>query len=332
MKKILYLSLFLTVNFSFGQNIFELFKVQNMLDDAVKYSDNYLSPATNAAIYQSSTSWITTAKPKKLWDVTFELHGNFFVVPKKDRSFVYKNSDYSFFQLQNTSEAELPTAIGSNQQYDISGTIFGNEIKLRTPEGVNREVISYPYLHVALGLPFGLELVTRTSTITKLGEGNYFIYGYGLKCNLSRYFKKLMDSKINIALMPVYSREDLSVNFLNIPSNVGNFGINKVSSKVDTYHCNLAISKEFKNFEIIAVGIANYSNFQYELSNSGITDVSALPFAELLNPYVDKLESPKVNFLGEITANYSYNKFSVITSLALGKFVNGNIGFAYRVN
>ena len=72
----------------------------HFLDDAVMYSDKYITPATDAAVYQASSNWITSPKKRKLFDVTLSVHGNLFFVPKSDRSFEIKNSDFSFFSIQ----------------------------------------------------------------------------------------------------------------------------------------------------------------------------------------------------------------------------------------
>jgi hypothetical protein len=88
-----------------------------------------------------------------------------FFVPKSDRSFTIANSDFQFLQLEGTqTTAIVPTAIGNDDTYYLVGDLDGQQVRLKTPKGVNQETINYPYLDVSLALPSGTELTGRFST------------------------------------------------------------------------------------------------------------------------------------------------------------------------
>lgn len=320
------------VNNVFSQGIFDLFKIQNMFDDVANYSEKYVSPATDGAIYLSSTGWINSAKKKKLWDLNIGISGNYFVVPKKDRLFTIKDSDFKFFDIENVSETQVPTAFGNNNQVYLVGSLFGNEMRIKTPKGVNQDYIFYPHLNINLGLPYGFELVTRTSSVSSFGDGKYQIYGYGLKHNLSQYFSKLEAKKFYFSIMPLYSREEIKINYLELPSNLGELGLNRIGTKIDTYHLNFAFSKEYRNFEFLGIITANYSNFKYEIERVNKDDTTFLPFDNLANTYFDKLEKPKKNLIYECAINYHLKDFSIVSSFGFGKFMNFNTGLTYKVN
>lgn len=315
-----------------AQGFLDIFKVQNIIDDAVLYSDNYLTPVTNGAVYLASTSWMSSAKKKKLWEVQIGLHNNTFIVPKKDRSFNYSNSQFKFFQLENGASNVLPTAYGNGDQVYLYGELFGNNFRVKTPKGLNKETVNYPYLHVELGLPFGFELITRTSTVTNLKNGYYQVYGYGLKHNISQYFSSFERKDINLSVMSMYSREEVGIDFLDIPSNIGNFGLNKLTSKVNTYHFQISGSKSINKFEFLGSVIGNYSQFDYQVFSSADTETTFLPIEQLFNNQINKIEKPKINVLGEVSVNLTLDNFSIISSLAFGEFFNANIGVQYHVN
>ena len=63
-----------------AQSPSELEQVGYLLNDALFYSEQYIIPATDAAVYLSSSSWVNSPKKKELWDVTLALHGNMFFV------------------------------------------------------------------------------------------------------------------------------------------------------------------------------------------------------------------------------------------------------------
>jgi hypothetical protein len=77
---------------SFSQSIQTIEDIGLFLTDATFYSEKYITPATDAAVYQASSNWMTSPKKRKLYDVTLSLHGNLFFVPKRDRSFEIKTS------------------------------------------------------------------------------------------------------------------------------------------------------------------------------------------------------------------------------------------------
>lgn len=316
-----------------AQGLSDIFKVQNIIDDAVLYSDKYLTPATSGAVYLASTSWMSSAKKKKLWELKLGIHNNTFIVPNKDRSFNYSNNQFKFFKLESgASSNDLPTALGNGDQVYLYGEFFGNNLRVKTPKGINQEVVNYPYLHVELGLPYGFELITRTSTVTNLKNGYYQVYGYGLKHNLSQYFSSFEKKSINLAVMSMYSREEIGIDFLDIPSNIGNFGLNKLTSKVNTYHFQISASKSTKRFEFLGSIIGNYSKFDYSVFALPDTETTFLPVEQLFNTQINKIEEPQINILGEFSVNVSLDKFSIISSFAFGEFINANLGVQYKVN
>lgn len=161
-----------------------------LLNDALLYSNKYITPATDCAVYQASSGWMTSTKKKKLGEVTLGVNANLFFVPKADRTFTASNDDFEFFTIEGQNSVEVPTALGNNDQYYLVGNLGDFEIRLKSPEGVNEETVFYPYLQAGVGLWFGSELLVKFSPKTKLKKGDYQVYGAGLKHNLDQYFSE----------------------------------------------------------------------------------------------------------------------------------------------
>lgn len=125
--------------------------IGHLLNDAIFFSNQYITPATDAAVYQAASGWMTSPKKRKLWDVTLGLHSNVFFVPKRDRSFGIKNSDFSFFQIEGATSATVPTALGNDSQVYLVGDLDGEQIRLKSPEGIDQETVFYPYLQGSVG-------------------------------------------------------------------------------------------------------------------------------------------------------------------------------------
>jgi len=305
------------------------------LNDAVFYSDKYITPATDAAVYQSSSNWMTSPKKRKLFDVTLSVHGNVFFVPKSDRSFEISNSDFSFFTIQdansqNISSAIVPTTLGGSEKYYLVGSIAGNQVKIQTPKGVDSEQIIYPYLQGSIALWKGFEVVTKYSTKVKLKKGDYQVYGLGLKHNFSQYINSLTANKIHLAALVSYSKEDISFDFLDVQTDYGNLGIDRISGLVDTYQFQISGSKEWKNFELMLSSITNTSDFKYKLSGKRGSIEDVIPVQQIFNDRLKQIYKTKINGFTEISGRYQFSKIYVQTTIAFGKFVNSNLSVQYE--
>ena len=304
-----------------------------LLEDALLYSKQYLIPATDGAVYQASSAWMNTAKKRKDWAITIGIHANTFKVPNSDRSFTINNSDFKFLQLEGTAtSAVVPTALGNDDTFVLVGDLDGQQVRLKTPKGVNQEFITYPYLDISFALPNGSEIVGRFSNKTDLKRGDYQVYGFGLKHNLSQYFPKLESKKINISAMSFYSNEDISFDFLDVNTSYGNLGINNLNGIVDTYHYQVSVSKEIKKFEILGSFIVNTSDFNYIVSGEKGAIENTLPVQQIINQLLDTIQKRKTNYIGEVAVNYVLKDFNIMSAFAFGKFINFNIGVSYKVN
>ena len=315
-----------------AQTPLQLEQIGYLLEDALLYSKQYLIPATDGAVYQASSAWMNSAKRKKDWQISVGLHGNTFKVPNSDRSFTINNSDFKFLQLEGATSAEVPTALGNDNSFYLVGDLGGQQVRLKTPKGVNQEFITYPYLDLSFALPSGTELVGRFSTKTDLKRGDYQVYGFGLKHNLSQYFPKLENKKIYISAMSFYSNEDISFDFLDVNTAYGNLGINNLNGIVDTYHYQLSVSKEIKKFEILGSFIVNTSDFNYVVSGEKGEIEKIIPAQYVINQLLDTIQKRKTNYIGEVAMNYSFRDFNFISAFAFGKFINFNAGISYKVN
>lgn len=301
-----------------------------LLNDALLYSDKYITPATDAAVYQASSGWITSTKKKELGEVTFGVNANLFFVPKSDRTFTISNNDFDFFTIEGQNSAQVPTALGNDDQYNLVGDLGGSEVRLKSPEGVNEETVFYPYLQAGIGLWYGTEFLVKFSPKTKLKKGDYQVYGAGLKHNLDQYFSENFNKTIHVSALVAYSKENLSFDFVDIQSAYGTLGINSLGSSIDTYQTQINISKTHKNLEVILGVIFNVSDFNYKFDGEKGTIEDIIPLQDILNERMKDLSKTKRNLMGEFSTRYQFNKFFLQGTIAFGKFVNTNASIQYE--
>ena len=301
-----------------------------LLNDALLYSNKYITPATDGAVYQASSGWVTSTKKKELGEVTFGVNANLFFVPKADRTFIASNSDFEFFSIEGQNSVVVPTALGNNEQYTLVGDLGGSEVRLKSPEGVNEETVFYPYLQAGVGLWYGTELLVKFSPKTQLKKGDYQVYGAGLKHNLDQYFSENFNKTIHLSALVAYSKENLSFDFVDIQSDFGTLGINSLGSSIDTYQTQINISKTHKNLEVIWGVIFNVSDFNYKFDGEKGTIEEIVPLQDILNERMKDLSKTKRNLIGEFSGRYQFSKFFVQGTLAFGKFVNTNVSLQYE--
>lgn len=311
---------------SLSQSIQTYSEVSAFLSDVTFYTQKFITPASDAAVYQASSCWMSTPKTHELFEVTLGVNGNMFFVPQVGRNFQIKNSDFSFFTIENQIEATVPTALGGDSQVYLTGSLLGNKVQIKTPEGMNQEIIFYPYLQGFLALWNGFEIVGKYSTKVKLKYGDYQVYGVGVKYNISQYMPFLENSNVHLAGLLGYSNEKIGFDFVNATTSFGDFGINRIIGDVVTYQFQISASKEWKRFELMLSSITNTSDFKYYLSGNE----SSLPIKSLLNDKLKTLTNPNINSITEISGRYQFSKFYIQTLIAFGKFANLNFAVQYK--
>lgn len=325
---VLVLSAFMKANAQTDPTLEEL---GNMIDDAIFFTDRYITPATDAIAYQAAAGWVSTPKKADRWDVSIGLNFNTFFVPQQERSFVLRNDQLKFFAINEATYADTPTALGNRSAVMLSGSLNGEPVTLESPEGVNRETIFYPYLQGAVGIGFGTEVVARFAPKIVLKHVDFQIYGMGLKHSLSRYFPKMEAARWFLSAMALYSKEDITVEFLDVETAYGNLGLNGLNSNVDSWQFQFSGSKQFGKVEIAASVIGNSSAFEYTVKGKKGEIEEVIPLHDVLNKELDSVDKTKFNVLGEVSGRYGFTKRLFLQGFAaFGKFLNTNVSLQYQ--
>lgn len=303
----------------------------NLINDAVFFTDLYITPATDAAVYQAASGWIVTPQKRKLWDYTIGLNVNSFIVPQSDRTFTVSDSDFSFFTIDGATSATTPSALGDDQFVTLNGELNGQPIVLKSPEGIDRTTVVYPYVQGSVGLLYGTELVMKYAPKTTLKHVVYQVYGAGLKHNLSQYFRNVEKHNVHFAALLAYSKEDISVGFLDVQTEAyGNLGLNSLNSVIDTWQFQVNGSKVFKALELSAGFIVNTSDFEYAIDGKKGDIEQFIPLRQILNSRLYAIRKTKWNYIGEFSTRYNFKPFLVQATFAFGKFVNSNLALQYE--
>ena len=348
MNKFVYFLLFIS---SFGHAQINIESIKNLpefFNDAVFFSDKYVTPATDAAVYQAASAWMYTAQKPKLWSTTFGIHGNFFLVPNTDKEFVLNDSDFKFLKIQNSTSAVVASALGDGNQIAIIDKygLINTKKPILTPKGVDQSSIIYPHLSGSVGLPSGFSLVGKYAPKTKIQKGEYQVYGLGLAYNVSQHMKEIEKDGFYLSFLVTKSKEEISFDFLDVKINdpfsttsgkIYTLGINRINGLVDSWQFQVCGSKKWRNFEFMLTSITNKSDFKYQFSGDRGTIDDVLKFEggssqAFFNKKLESIYKTKFNSIIEVSATYNYRKMYFQSLVAFNKFINANLSVHYKIN
>ncbi len=176
--------------------------------DASTYLENYLEPVYNGLIYNMGNGWYHTGKTHKKFgfDITVNVMASF--VPDSDKTFLFKNSDYTFLELNSGQPTDnLPTSMGpaSNKRIAVKIPIdaLGNTVPLgeqtgfkvasfETLDGIEDELpvaaIPTPMIQVGLGLPSKTDVKLRFMPSVGSKDVTMSLIGVGLQHDVLQHF------------------------------------------------------------------------------------------------------------------------------------------------
>lgn len=329
----LVLGVFFFSNVGFSQTYIE--DVESFLLDMVYISNQYVSPAADASVYQSSSSWHNSAKSLEKFEVDISLHFNVLPIPEKQRQFEVSNSDFVSIQFQDGSQSgSIPTALGGDTDTFFDFFIDGDPYEFQAFEGAKETVLYYPYIQASIGLWKETELTVQFIPEIKISESGYQTFGGAIKHNLSQYFRNVDDgSGFEFAAQIGYSKF-LSKIFFDefvIESTDPNSGneplavLNSLDVDSNTWLFQLIGSKQINNIEFMASMALATNKFDYTM---GGEDSLVL---DLLNQSFKALEDSNELMKGNVGVNYHVNDFTFSALASIGKFTDLNFSIHYTL-
>lgn len=183
--------------------------IENILsagkEDASIYLGNYLEPVYKGLITNLNSGWYHSGKTHKKFGFDITINAAAAFVPTSDKTFTFRNADYSLLELQsgNTSE-NLPTVMGGTstsriivKNRDASGVIIPNEFlpSFETLDGIADSLpvnaVPSPMIQFGLGLPTKTDIKLRYVPNVGSKDVQFNLIGVGIQHNLLQHFLKL---------------------------------------------------------------------------------------------------------------------------------------------
>jgi hypothetical protein len=298
--------------------------LDNLVGDLIFLTGQYVEPAAQATIYQSSGGWFKNAKAQALWDLDISFQANALFLPKKKRNFSVSESELVNLSIQGSeTSATIPTALGGESTVVFLGSIDDDIVEIEAPEGLNQSVFNYYQFQTSLGLWKGTSLITRYSPKIKINKTHYQIFGVGLKHNISQWFPNVDANRFNLAALISYSNYNVSDQFS--PSDLVLGTIDSINVDGESYLFSVLGTQSVNKFDFTAsIGVTK-SAFNYKIGGDG--ELLLL----LLNTALTTLEGEETNVKGDFGVNYNFSNFSINSNITIGAFTNLIIGINYSI-
>ena len=327
--------LFLFPVIAAAQNTY-LTDVEDFLVDMLLISNKYVSPAAEAAVYQSTGSWYSSAKSLDLFEVDVSLHVNALPVSDAQKSFLVNDSDFIRLDIRDAQTAQVPTALGGETSVFYDFTLGGDDYELQTFEGANQQVFYYPYLQGSIGLWGQTELTLQYVPQVKIDASGYKTFGGAIKHNISQYWLgDTPDSQaLQVAVQVAYSLfnskilfDDFEITATDSDESVLSL-INTLAVEANTITLQFIASKRYRKFEFVSAIALSENQFDYTMIGE---DFTSLPILDLLNQSFEALEDTSVMMRGNIGVNYHMHNWYLASNVTIGNFINTNLSIHYKL-
>ncbi|GGG30369.1 hypothetical protein GCM10011344_34140 [Dokdonia pacifica] len=336
-KILLMLSFLGSTTLLFSQN--NLLETELILSDMLLISERYVAPGADAAAYQATGGWASTAKSLELFEIDASVHVNALFIPNRRRSFTVANSDFNALRIRGGETASIPTVLGGDTAVFFDFELGGEPNELQAYEGINENQLYHPFLQASIGLWKETDLTVRYSPDIAISDTEYGILGLGVKHSVSQYFNRSQDqdgaikNQLEVAVQVAYSRFNSGLTFdpFQIEDPDAEDGdsplllVNQLDVEVDSWLFQTIASKRYQNFEFFGgVGVV-FNDARFIMNGEpGLV-------LGLLNSLLGNLDASRTVVKGDVGVNYHIGDFYLSNAFTFGEFANYNLSIHYKI-
>ena len=193
------------------------------LNDAERFTNDYLSPVLEGAMYSMSSGWYNTADAKPFGGFEISVIANMSSFKNKadKKAFEFNTADYENFQLASGGTTQMvSTALGDIEGVEVflEGPGGADRIDFELPTGLASEGINFiptAYLQASVGLIKGTEIKARFLPKINTDDVSVGLYGVGIQHDFTKHLPA--DKILPIAISGVigYTHLDATYDFSN---------------------------------------------------------------------------------------------------------------------
>jgi hypothetical protein len=305
------------------------------INDAKKFSTDYLAPASEGLAYGINNGWFNNAKSPKKYGFEISLMGNVSLIKNEKKSFQMNITDYENIRFEDNSESKMvATALGHNDP-DITifitydDPIFGNqEVPLTLPTGIGSEninLIPTVFLQASFSPFKGTQVKGRFFPNVATDDVKVGFYGLGIQQEFTAWLPAEKIIPVAVSGVLAYTHLNGSYNFTD-----GQYveGENQqIDTKVNTLLFELLVGTKLKIINFYGgVGYINGKSSTDLLGTYRVTD-GLLFSQDIIDPF--SVEQDISGIRGTLGANLKIGFFSINADYTIAAFDSASLGFNF---
>nr|WP_299070302.1 DUF6588 family protein [uncultured Allomuricauda sp.] len=299
------------------------------LNDAERFTNDWMAPMTEAGIYSISNGWYNSADAKPLGGFEISIIGNITGFKNKDdkKTFTLNTADYENLQFVDASTSkEVATALGDIEGIDvaINAIIEGQQVstQFELPSGLSSEDLNFipsGYIQASVGLIKGTEIKARFLPKINTDDVSVGLYGFGIQHDFTKHLPA--DKLLPVAISAVIGYTNLSGEYDFTSTGVVNGENQRIDAQFSSWNFSAVVSTRLPVINFY--GGLNYITGKSDIDILGTYEVETIGAPIVYNdPFAisNKVSGVSANIgtklkLGffRINADYNIAEFSTLT-------------------
>ncbi|HLV69808.1 MAG TPA: DUF6588 family protein [Xanthomarina sp.] len=305
------------------------------VNDAKRFSQDYLAPATEGLAYGINNGWFNHAKGQKQFGFEIGLIANTSFINDDKKTFEMRVSDYENIRfLDNSTSKNVATALGHNDP-DITvvitydDPIFGNqETELTLPTGIGStgvNIIPAAFLQAAFSPFRGTQIKARYFPKIETEDVKTGLYGFGIQQEFTAWLPRDKFFPVAISGLIAYTHLDGSYDFTD--SNLVEGSNQQVQTDINTLLFELIASTNFKVLN--AYGAIGYlsGTSQTDLLGTYVVTDGLLYSDSIIDPF--SIEEKVNGIRTTLGANVKLGFFSLNVDYTFAEFNSASLGLNF---
>jgi len=308
------------------------------LNDAERFTNDYLAPVSEGAIYSIAGSWFNTADAKPLGGFEISFIGNMTSFRNKQdkKSFVLNTADYENLQFVDGSTSKtVSSALGDIEgvrvfvEAELAPGITARE-EFELPTGLASENINFipsGYLQGSVGLVKGTEIKARFLPKINADDVAVGLYGIGIQHEFTKHLPA--DKILPVAISGVIGYTHINGTYNFTDTNIIAGTDQRIDAKINTWVFQAVVSTRLPIINFY--GSLGYLTGRSETAILGTYQVQSGPFQQTyVDPFTVNKDASGVT--ANIGTKLKLGFFRLHADYTIAEFNNLSVGlnFGFR--
>lgn len=309
------------------------------IQDAQRFATSYISPATEAMIYNNANGWIQSAEVKSPLKFEISIIGNATFVKDENRTFTLNTADYNNLRFRDGSTSkEVATAFGKNDPDIIVYSQVQNgplteEVEFILPQGlasVNVNMLPTAFLQGRIGIFKATELKVRYFPKIEQGDVKVGVFGLGIQHEFTKWLPA--EKVFPLAISGLVAYNNLNANYDFTDDEIIEGENQQFDLKQNSWLFQLQASTKLPVINFY--GGIGYISGTSDFDVLGTYRVKAgIPLLETTSEFRDpfSVKNKVSGVRGTIGANLKLGFFGIHADYNFAKFNNASVGLHFGI-